>query len=113
LFGHLGGSKIDRARKAALQSGATVIFKGADTVIASPDRRVTLARSASPWLATAGTGDVLAGIAVAMLGRGLEVHEAACAAVWLHGEAARRAGVGFMADDLCCHIPAALSAASR
>lgn len=113
LFGQLCGSKIDRARSAAAQSGATVVLKGADTVIASPDGRVTLAPSASPWLATAGTGDVLAGIAVAMLGRGLEAHEAACAAVWLHGEAAWRAGVGFIADELCLYIPSALAVATR
>ncbi len=113
LFGQLGGSKIDRARTAAAKLGATVILKGADTVIASPDGRATLPPPASPWLATAGTGDVLAGIATAMLGRGLAAHDAACAAVWLHGEAARRAGVGFIADDLCRHIPAALSAALR
>jgi ADP-dependent NAD(P)H-hydrate dehydratase / NAD(P)H-hydrate epimerase len=113
LFGQLKGSKIDRATAAAAQSGAIVILKGSDTVIASPDGRVTLAPPASPWLATAGTGDVLAGIATAMLGRGLGAHEAACAAVWLHGEAARRAGVGFIADDLCRRIPAALAAATR
>ena len=113
LFGRLDGSKIDRARAAAVQAGATVIYKGGDTVIASPDGRVTLAPPASPWLATAGTGDVLAGIATAMLGHGLGAHEAACAAVWLHGEAARLAGVGIIADDLCQHIPAALSAATQ
>jgi hydroxyethylthiazole kinase-like uncharacterized protein yjeF len=113
LFGPLCGSKIDRARSAAAQSDATVVLKGPDTVIASPDGRVTLAPPASPWLATAGTGDVLAGIAVAMLGRGLEAHEAACAAVWLHGEAAWRAGVGFIADELCLYIPSALAVATR
>ena len=113
LFGQLEGSKIDRARAVAARSGATIIYKGSDTVIASPDGRVTLAPPGSPWLATAGTGDVLAGIATAMLGRGLGAHEAACAAVWLHGETARLAGVGFIADDLCQHIPAALATATR
>lgn len=113
LFGRLDGSKIDRAQAAAASSGTTLIFKGSDTVIASPDGRVTLAPSASPWLATAGTGDVLSGIATGMLGRGLGAHDAACAAVWLHGEVARRAGAGFIADDLSQYIPAALSAASR
>ena len=112
LFGRLDGSKIDRARAAAVLSGATVVFKGSDTVIASPDGRATLAPPMSPWLASAGTGDVLAGIATAMLGRDIDAHEAACAAVWLHGEAARLAGAGFIADDLCQHIPAALSAAT-
>jgi len=113
LFGSADGSKVERARRAAVTSSATVIFKGADTVIASPDGRVTMAPPASPWLATAGTGDVLAGIAAAMLGRGRDPHDAACAAVWLHGEAARRVGIGFIADDLCRHIPDALSAATR
>ncbi len=113
LFGTTGGSKVERACRAAGESGATVIFKGADTVIASPDGRATMAPPASPWLATAGTGDVLAGMAAAMLGRGLDPHDAACAAVWLHGEAARRAGIGYIADDLCRHIPAALSAVTR
>lgn len=113
LFGVLDGSKIDRARAAAIASDATIVFKGSDTVIASPDGCVTLSPAASPWLATAGTGDVLAGIATAMLGRGLDPHDAACAAVWLHGDAARRAGVGFIADDLCKYLPAALAAAVR
>lgn len=110
LFGVLPGSKADRAQAAAEQCGHTVVLKGADTVIASPGRRVTFAPAASHWLASAGTGDVLAGIAVAMLGQELPAHEAACAAVWLHGEAARQAGSGLIADDLPRHLPAALSA---
>ena len=100
LFGSLPGSKIDRARTASAATGATIIYKGADTVIASPDGRVSIATTAPAWLSTAGTGDVLAGLAGAMLARGLGTHEAACAAVWLHGEAARRAGHAFIADDL-------------
>jgi ADP-dependent NAD(P)H-hydrate dehydratase / NAD(P)H-hydrate epimerase len=112
LFG-FDGSKTDRTRAAAEHSGATVICKGSDTVIASPDGRMTLAPRASSWLATAGTGDVLAGIVTAMLGSGLAPHEAACAAVWLHSEAARRAAVGFVADDLCTFIAASLAAATR
>lgn len=113
MFGNsvfIGGaaSKIDRARAAADQTGATIAFKGADTVIASPGGRVTLCPPASAWLSTAGTGDVLAGIAGAMLARGFAPHDAACAAVWLHGEAARRAGKGMIADDLLLHLPACL-----
>ncbi|CAN5269718.1 NAD(P)H-hydrate dehydratase [soil metagenome] len=108
MFGSTGGSKIDRTRQAAEGSGATVVFKGADTVIASPDGRVTLCPPASAWLSTAGTGDVLAGIAGAMLARGLAPHDAACAAVWLHDEAARRAGAGMIADDLLTQLPACL-----
>jgi hydroxyethylthiazole kinase-like uncharacterized protein yjeF len=104
MFGDSEASKIDRARNAAEQSGATIVFKGADTVIASPGGRVTLCPPASAWLSTAGTGDVLAGIAGAMLARGLASHNAACAAVWLHGEAARRAGRAMIADDLLAHL---------
>ncbi len=110
LFGRGSGSKVDRVQQAASASGATVVFKGSDTVIASPDGRVTLCPPASPWLASAGTGDVLAGIMAAMLARGRDAHDAACAAVWLHGEAARRAGPGLIADDLAVHLPAALAA---
>ena len=104
MFGASTASKIDRARDAAVRSGATVVFKGSATVIASPDGRVTLSPAASPWLASAGTGDVLAGIVVAMLARGLNAHDAACAGVWLHGEAARLAGPGLIADDLIAQI---------
>ncbi|MDB5701198.1 MAG: NAD(P)H-hydrate dehydratase [Sphingomonadales bacterium] len=104
MFGDSEASKIDRVRAAAEQSGATIVFKGADTVIASPGGRVTLCPPASAWLSTAGTGDVLAGIAGAMLARGLAPHDAACAAVWLHGEAARRAGRGMIADDLLARL---------
>lgn len=111
LFGSGNGSKLVRARDAAVQSGAAVVFKGSDTVIASPDGRLTLAPPASSWLATAGTGDVLAGLVAGLLSQGCDPHEAACAAVWLHGEAARRAGAAFIADDLLAHIPGAVSAA--
>jgi hydroxyethylthiazole kinase-like uncharacterized protein yjeF len=101
-------SKIDRTRAAAESSGATIVFKGADTVIASPGGLVTLCPPASAWLSTAGTGDVLAGITGAMLARGLPPHDAACAAVWLHGEAARLAGPGMIADDLLTQLPRCL-----
>ncbi len=109
LFGSIGGSKIDRALEAAKRSGTTVILKGADTVIAAADGRVALNPAAPPWLASAGTGDVLAGIAGAMLGRGLPAFEAACAAVWLHSDTARRAGPALTADDLPRHLPASLA----
>lgn len=107
LFGELGGSKIDRARAAAKRADATVVYKGADTVIASPDGTVTLAGEASHWLSTAGSGDVLAGTTAAMLAGGLDPHEAAAAAVWLNGDAARRCGGAFIADDLARALTAA------
>jgi hydroxyethylthiazole kinase-like uncharacterized protein yjeF len=109
LFGTLPGSKIDRARAAAARSRAVLVYKGPDTVIAAPDGRVVIAPSASSWLSTAGTGDVLAGLCAARLTVGGDPFRAACEAVWLHGEAARRAGPGLIADDLAAHIPAALA----
>ena len=111
LFGTGEGSKLDRTCTAARTANATVVFKGADTVVASPDGRVTVAPLGTPWLSAAGTGDVLAGIAGAMLARGLDPHDAACAAVWLHGAAARSAGPAFIADDLIRHLPGVMSRA--
>jgi ADP-dependent NAD(P)H-hydrate dehydratase / NAD(P)H-hydrate epimerase len=96
----LTGSKIDRTRALAARTGAVVLHKGADSVIAAPDGRVAIAPQGSHWLASAGTGDVLAGICGAMLARGLEPFEAAQAAVLLHHRAAERAGPGLIADDL-------------
>ena len=108
LFGAGAAGKIDRARQAAAASGATIIFKGADTVIASPDGRVIVAPAAPSWLSTAGTGDVLAGLVAARLAVGGDPLVAAAEAVWLHGEAARRAGPVFIADDLARHVPEAI-----
>jgi hydroxyethylthiazole kinase-like uncharacterized protein yjeF len=108
LFGNLPGSKIDRALAAARMTNAIMIYKGADSVIAAPDGRVAVARSASTWLSTAGTGDVLAGLAAGRLAVTGDPFRAACEAVWLHGEAARRAGPAFVADDLLAALPAAI-----
>lgn len=110
LFGDLPGSKIDRARAAAAQSGAVVIYKGADSVIAAPDGRVAVAAGASSWLSTAGTGDVLAGLVAGRLAVTGDPFRAASEAVWLHGDAARRAGAAFVADDLPDALPAAIAA---
>lgn len=101
LFGKGTGGKIERARAAARTSGATVVFKGADTVIAAPDGTVRVAQGTSGWLSTAGTGDVLAGAIGAMLaGNHGSAIEAAAAGVRLHGRAADRLGGSFIADDL-------------
>jgi len=98
LFGTFTGSKIDAARDAAAHSGAIVVFKGPDTVVAHPDGHTTVAFGASPWLSTAGTGDVLAGTIATMLAANTPAP--AEAGVWMHGEAARRLGGAFLADDL-------------
>ena len=108
LFGELPGSKADRALEAARQSGAVVVYKGPDTIVAAPDGRLGFAPPAPAWLASAGTGDVLAGIIAAFRARGLRSFEAACAAVWIHGRAAEIAGPGMIADDLIAVIPLAL-----
>ena len=83
-----------------MRANAIIVFKGADTVIAAPDGRVRIAQGSSDWLSTAGTGDVLAGAIGAMLAAKLDPLDAACAGVWLHGDAARRLGSAFIADDL-------------
>jgi NAD(P)H-hydrate repair Nnr-like enzyme with NAD(P)H-hydrate dehydratase domain len=86
-----------------------VVYKGPDTVIASPDGRAGLAPPAPPYLASAGSGDVLAGLTAAMMSRIGDSFEAACAAVWLHGRAAEAAGPAMIADDLAAAIPQALA----
>jgi ADP-dependent NAD(P)H-hydrate dehydratase / NAD(P)H-hydrate epimerase len=110
LFGKLPGNKIDKARAASSLSNCVIIFKGADTVIAAPDGRVCVATAASSWLASAGTGDVLAGIVAALLSSGMDALQTACTGVWLHAEAARLSGSALIADDLSARLPEALEA---
>ena len=110
LFGEGEGGKVDRAREAARRAGAIVVYKGNDTVIAAPDGRAAIAPPAPSWLASAGTGDVLTGIVAARYAQVDDAFTAACQAVWLHGEAARRAGPDLIADDLLEALPATLAA---
>lgn len=101
--------KIERARAAAKRAGCVILLKGPDTVIAAPDGRTAVNTTGTPFLATAGSGDVLAGLIAGLAAQGMEAFEAACAGAWLHGRLGETLGPGLIAEDLSEALPALLN----
>jgi hydroxyethylthiazole kinase-like uncharacterized protein yjeF len=110
MFGPVGADRVGAALAAAVACGGVVVLKGAETVIASPDGRAAINTHAAPWLATAGSGDVLTGIITALIAQGMTLFDAARAGVWLHGDAGLRGGPGLIADDIPALLPTILAA---
>ena len=109
LFGPIGSDRLAAARRAAAAARAVVVLKGPETIVADPDGRAAVNLHAAPWLATAGSGDVLAGIIGALLAQGLGPFDAACVGAWLHGDCGHRGGAGLIADDLPDLLPSVLA----
>jgi hydroxyethylthiazole kinase-like uncharacterized protein yjeF len=101
-------TRIDAARAAAAYARCVVLLKGPDTVVAAPDGRAVVNTTGTPFLATAGAGDVLAGMIAALIAQGMDSFHAACAGAWLHGRTAERLGPGLIAEDLPEELPATL-----
>lgn len=110
LFPELKGERIDRAATAARHSKAVVLLKGAHTVIAGPEGQIVINTHATPYLATAGSGDVLSGIILGLLAQGMSAFDAACAGAWIHGDVGLHIEAGLVAPDLIAVLPATLKA---
>ena len=108
LFGDEDGGKLCRTRAAAARAGAVVLHKGPDTVVAHPEGHTVVNTLAPVWLATAGSGDVLAGFIAGLMAQGVDAMPAACAAAWVHGACAQAFGPGLLAEDLPEQVPGVL-----
>ena len=104
-FPDISGAREARTVKAAEQMGCVVVLKGAQSIIASPNGEIVVNKNASPYLASAGTGDVLAGMITGLCAAGMAPFDAACVAVWMHGEAGKRIGAGLVASDIEGALP--------
>jgi hydroxyethylthiazole kinase-like uncharacterized protein yjeF len=112
LFPDAEGSKLNQAKMAAFRAHANLILKGPDTVIAAPDGKAAINTNGPAWLATAGSGDVLAGIVGGLMSEGTSAFDAAAAGVWLHGASAARLGRGMIASDIINVLPQAFTDAA-